>query len=99
MNIRTARDDASLLFPANMSYGAAEPVAQAAGQADLGRKAARFGDRVRQALAWIAELPRRHAVLAQLETMSDRELADIGLVRGELSKVFSAGYAATRGRV
>ncbi len=43
----------------------------------------------------------KHGTLAEMEKMSDRELADIGLSRGDLPRVFDADFAAdhARGRV
>ncbi len=42
----------------------------------------------------------RQAALAEMATMSDRELSDIGLSRGDLPRVFDADFIAdhTRGR-
>ncbi len=98
MNIRLARDNASLLFPATISYGAAAEVAEreAAAARHASARAGRAGlaRRVGRALAWIAELPHRHSVLSQLEGMTDRELADIGLSRANLSQVFRTDAAA-----
>ncbi len=50
---------------------------------------------------WISTLlamPRRRAVLDELASLSDRELADIGLNRAELSRVFDPRFAETRKR-
>jgi uncharacterized protein YjiS (DUF1127 family) len=47
-------------------------------------------------LRWIAELPRRHAVMDDLSRLSDRELADIGLTRHEVRRVFDRAFVATR---
>lgn len=44
----------------------------------------------------VAEWPRRRAVLAELSMLSDRELADIGLVRNDLRRVFDPGFSAAR---
>ena len=49
--------------------------------------------------AWLARLvamPRRWAVLDELSTLTDRELADIGLNRTELGHVFDERFAALR---
>ena len=42
------------------------------------------------ALRWIASVQRRAAVVRELSLLSDRELADIGLNRNDLQKVFDA---------
>ena len=44
----------------------------------------------------VAEWPRRRAVLAELSMLSDRELADIGLNRTDLKRVFDPGYSSVR---
>lgn len=44
----------------------------------------------------VADWPRRRAVLAELSMLSDRELADIGLVRGDLRRVFDPAFSAAR---
>ena len=38
---------------------------------------------------WVAEYPRRMAVIDELQRLSDRELADIGLNRSEVRRVFA----------
>ena len=43
-------------------------------------------------------MPRRRAVLDELSSLSDRELADIGLSRAELSHVFDPRFAEMRKR-
>ena len=47
------------------------------------------------ALRWLVALPRRSAVLHELGQLSDRELADIGLTRADLPRVFDPDF---RGR-
>lgn len=44
----------------------------------------------------IADMPRRRAVLDELANLSDRELADVGLSRHDLSRVFDPAFAARR---
>ena len=41
-------------------------------------------------------IPRRRAVLEELNMLTDRELADVGLTRGELGRVFDPVFAASR---
>jgi uncharacterized protein YjiS (DUF1127 family) len=45
------------------------------------------------ALAFVASYPERSRTLHQLAGLSDRELADIGLERSDLSRVFDADFA------
>ena len=40
--------------------------------------------------------PQRRALFEQLNAMSDRQLADIGLNRSDLSRVFDADFAEAR---
>ena len=44
-------------------------------------------------LARIAAFFERHRVMSELSSLSDRELADIGLSRAELHHVFEPAYA------
>jgi uncharacterized protein YjiS (DUF1127 family) len=100
MNARIAKDEVSILFPTNASY--ANPAADAerqvsqAHEAEVNRKFAGFGRAVIRAVTWVAELPRRRAVLGELQMMSNRELADIGLTRAELPHIFDAEFVAAR---
>ena len=54
--------------------------------------------RLRAVVAHLASLPQRRAVLDELSTLTDRELADIGLNRGELGRVFDPRFAQARRR-
>jgi uncharacterized protein YjiS (DUF1127 family) len=54
------------------------------------------GAKLLAAVRWFAELPRRQAVLEELSALSDRELADIGLNRGDLPRVFDPAFAKAR---
>ena len=57
-----------------------------------------IGNHLRQFAAALAALPRRRAVIDELSMLSDRELADIGLQRGELSRVFDPRFIGNRAR-
>lgn len=54
--------------------------------------------RLREAVAaWmgrLAEVPQRRAVIAELNMLTDRELADIGLRRCDVGRVFDARFAS-----
>jgi uncharacterized protein YjiS (DUF1127 family) len=86
MNARVAKEEIALLMPSSLASYAddafAAPEEEAA--ANMLIRAAR----------WIMELPRRRAVLSQLNALSDHELADIGINRGDLARVFDAEFAA-----
>lgn len=47
-------------------------------------------------LHWLKEMPHRRAVMDELASLSDHELADIGLTRAELPRVFDEEFAAER---
>ncbi len=52
----------------------------------------------RNAMTALIEMPRRRAVLNELSVLTDRELADIGLSRAELGRVFDPAFAKSRRR-
>jgi uncharacterized protein YjiS (DUF1127 family) len=92
MNARLAKEEIALLMPTTLSHYADEP--RIMPDSD---KPTFFG-RVAGVLAWIADLPRRRSVLAELNELSDHELSDIGLNRSELNRVFDPEFAAERVR-
>ena len=47
--------------------------------------------------AWIMVYRKRRAVMNELAQLSDRDLADIGLSRGQLWRVFDPEFARTHG--
>jgi uncharacterized protein YjiS (DUF1127 family) len=51
-----------------------------------------FGRKVANALAWLVAMPRRRAVIDELRMLTDRELADIGVARSELKRVFDPAF-------
>ena len=52
--------------------------------------------RMATALRTVAELPHRWAVINELNLLSDRELADVGLQRSDLGRVFDSRFVAER---
>ncbi len=92
MNVRVAKEEMALMIPASLSRFA--PAGEHDGQdARNGTLSARIGSAVR----WLLEMPRRRAVMDELATLSDRELADIGLTRDSLSDVFNLQFVTARG--
>ncbi|MGH7119716.1 MAG: DUF1127 domain-containing protein [Acetobacteraceae bacterium] len=55
-----------------------------------------LGRTVRAWLAHLVEYFHRHKVMAELYRLSDRDLADIGLVRSEIHLIYSEEFAARR---
>lgn len=49
-------------------------------------------------LAKVTEWRRRRQVIEEMAMMTDRELADIGLSRSDLSRVFDPSFAANHAR-
>ena len=60
--------------------------------------AAQRGSWIGKLLGFFVEWRRRQAVLQEMEMMTDRELADIGLARADLPRVFDPEFAADRPR-
>jgi uncharacterized protein YjiS (DUF1127 family) len=90
MNARVAKEEIALLMPTTLSNYADEP--------RFGANDTQTGivSRAAAMVRWVAEFPRRQAVLAELSQLSDHELADIGLARAELGRVFDRSFAAQR---
>ena len=88
MTARFARDEMSFVMPS--SFSTTQTVRGASRPTSLSAKIASM-------LLWLADLPRRRAVIEELSSLSDHELADIGLTRGEVVRVFDSGFAAERG--
>ena len=53
---------------------------------------------LQRAAQWLIDLPRRRAVINELDALSDHELADIGLDRGDVARVFDRGFAMRQAR-
>jgi uncharacterized protein YjiS (DUF1127 family) len=51
-----------------------------------------FGRWIADLVAGFATMPRRWATVRELEMMSSRELADIGLTRGDVGRVFDGDF-------
>jgi uncharacterized protein YjiS (DUF1127 family) len=92
MSAHVMKDEIALGMPGSMGhYFRDEPMeAPAPATASL---FTRLGAVVR----WVVELPQRRAVMNELSSLSDHELADIGLNRAELDLVFDRQFAASRG--
>ncbi len=92
MNVRVAKEEIAILMPNTLSHYADEPRLH-----DVSNEGG-FVSMLSNAVRWLADLPRRRAVLAELNELSEHELADIGLNRSELNRVFDPEFAAQRAR-
>jgi uncharacterized protein YjiS (DUF1127 family) len=91
MHTRVAKEELAILLPNTMShYFQDEPAYTPAPAA----KRSGLLAHLRAALRWIAEMPKRRAVMDELGMLSDHELADIGLTRSDLPYVFDPAFAA-----
>ena len=92
MSTRIAKEELALLMPNSLSHyfhdDAADMPQGARGTTLFARAAA--------AVRWLSDMPRRRAVLNELGGLSERELADIGLTREELPRVFDNSYSTRR---
>jgi uncharacterized protein YjiS (DUF1127 family) len=105
MDARITKEETALLLNLAPSRHAREVEAirlaairardEALGQA-LARGVAALYRGIRAAVLFIIEYPRRRAVFEQLQAMSDRELADIGLERADLVRVFDEEFTLGR---
>jgi uncharacterized protein YjiS (DUF1127 family) len=59
-------------------------------------EASHFFARLGKLFHWLAEFPKRQAVMDELASLSDHELSDIGLTRSDLPRVFDEQFAAER---
>lgn len=50
----------------------------------------------RRAVQWVLDMPRRRAVINELDALSDHELADIGLSRVDVTRVFDRSFGEQR---
>lgn len=91
MNVRIAKEEIALELPSGLSY------ASAVGDQSYGLPADNsdrrgLGQIVSAFLGGIVRLTRRQAVIDELSSLSDRELADIGLTRSDLPRVFDRSF-------
>jgi len=97
MNAPLAKEQIALLMSDSLTYrspaveGTDGTVADAPAPRGLRH---RFG----AVISGLMTFSRRRAVLDELSSLSDRELADIGLSRAELSRVFDPSFIEARTR-
>ena len=96
MNASFAKNQMAHLAPAGHAYQStvdAAARAQTEGHREVARGVVR---KVADALAYLVAMPKRRAVLDELSQLSDRELADIGVARSELKRVFDPAFTRER---
>lgn len=91
MSINFTKNDMNPQLPATMSNYNSNSMPPTGADTGPGMFA-----RVARVLNWVADMPRRRAVMAELNNLSDHELADIGLSRSEMARVFDPDFAAER---
>ena len=98
MNAPLAKEQIALLMSDSLTYRS--PVVEGTdGTIADARPAPRsLAQRIGSFISGLLAMPRRRAVLDELSSLSDRELADIGLNRNELSCVFDALFVEARKR-
>jgi uncharacterized protein YjiS (DUF1127 family) len=88
MNAHVTNEQMARLMPANLSVARAPAVAR--------QRKSGLTQKLAGIFQWLADLPRRRAVLDELRSLSDHELADIGLSRSDLSQIFDPKFVAER---
>jgi len=91
MNAYVPKDEIALLRPNTLSHYFKDDVPYVPAPTRPGL-AARIGSFLRL----IVDLPRRQAVLQELQALSDHELRDIGLARSDLPRVFDREFIERR---
>jgi len=95
MNAPLAKDQFTFSL-GNMSYIGASYEDATAYPAQEARQAS--GGWITRGVLAITEWYRRQTVLGEMEMMTDRELADIGLSRADVARVFDPAFVADRAR-
>jgi uncharacterized protein YjiS (DUF1127 family) len=99
MNMRVSKEEMAIMLPTSLSTYTTDDLYVPA--AETARPT--LMQRLMGALSWLGSLPARRAVLDELSCLSDHELADIGLNRSDLPRVFDPSFAAQqsaeRGRI
>ena len=98
MNAPLAKEQIALLMSDSLTYRSTVVEGTDGTIATANLAPGSLFQRLRGLVSALLAMPRRRAVLDELASLSDRELADIGLNRAELSRVFDPRFAETRKR-
>jgi uncharacterized protein YjiS (DUF1127 family) len=88
MSAQFAKDQVSYFALTNLSQAEPGVFAPSAGS--------KTGGVLRAVTGWVSGLVRRRAVINELAALSDHELADIGLTRSDIPRVFDRSFVASR---
>ena len=94
MTTPISKHELDVLVSKNLAY--TSPAVEGMEGAVDARRTPGFGATLARWFGTLTAIPRRRAVLEELNMLTDRELADVGLTRGELGRVFDPVFAASR---
>ncbi len=98
MNAPLSKEQIALLMSDSLTYRSPVVEGTDGTVADAGPARRSLWQHLTGLVSGLLAFSRRRAVLDELASLSDRELADIGLNRAELSRVFDPRFAAARAR-
>jgi len=98
MNAPLAKEQIALLMSDSLTYRSPVVEGTDGTVADAAPAPRSLWQRIAGLFSGVLAISRRRAVLDELSSLSDRELADIGLNRAELSRVFDPRFAESRTR-